>query len=131
MKPSSARPSSVWSSSVWPVSRTARPVRAVLLGVLPILLLPTGAWAGDAKAGRKAAVACQTCHGLDGVSKLPEAPNLSGQVEPYLVKALTEYRDGTRRNEIMNVVAKPLSDSEIADLAAYYAAIQVDVLPPG
>ena len=114
-----------------PVSRPPGHARAALLGVLPLLLLAPGAWAGDAKAGRKAAVACQTCHGLDGVSKLPEAPNLSGQVEPYLVKALTEYRDGTRRNAIMNVVAKPLSDAEIADLAAYYAAIQVDGLPPG
>ena len=114
-----------------PVSRTAGRIRAALLGVLPLLLLSTGAGAADAKAGRKAAVACQTCHGLDGVSKLPEAPNLSGQVEPYLVKALTEYRDGVRRNEIMNVVAKPLSDAEIANLAAYYSGIAIDVLPPG
>lgn len=112
----------------------ARPHRSDvprLVCALALVLGPASAGAGDAKAGRKAAIACQTCHGLDGVSKLPEAPNLSGQVEPYLVKALTEYRDGVRRNEIMNVVAKPLSDAEIADLAAYYSAIQVDVLPPG
>ena len=107
------------------------PLATVLLCLLASAMTPAEAHAGDAKAGRKAAIACQTCHGLDGVSKLPEAPNLSGQVEPYLVKALTEYRDGVRRNEIMNVVAKPLSDGEIADLAAYYASIQVDVLPPG
>ena len=106
----------------------ARLIAGLLCG---LAVVSTEAGAGDAKAGRKSAIACQTCHGLDGVSKLPEAPNLSGQVEPYLVKALKEYRDGTRRNEIMNVVAKPLSDIEIADLAAYYAAIQVDVLPPG
>lgn len=87
--------------------------------------------AGDAKAGRKAASACQTCHGMDGLSKLPEAPNLAGQVEPYLVKVLTEYRDGKRSNEIMNVVAKGLSDDEIANLAAYYGGIPIDVLPPG
>lgn len=87
--------------------------------------------AGDAKAGRKAATACQTCHGMDGLSKLPEAPNLAGQVEPYLVKALTEYRDGRRSNAIMNVVAKGLSDAEIADLAAFYAGIAIEVLPPG
>ncbi|MCJ2043939.1 cytochrome c [Methylobacterium sp. J-078] len=108
----------------------ARLIAGLLCG-LAVAVVSTEAGAGDAKAGRKAAIACQTCHGLDGVSKLPEAPNLSGQVEPYLVKALTEYRDSVRRNEIMNVVAKPLSDAEIADLAAYYAAIQVDVLPPG
>ena len=91
----------------------------------------TIAEAGDAAAGRKRAVACQTCHGMDGLSKLPEAPNLAGQVEPYLVKALNEYRDGTRRNEIMNVVAKELSDADIANLAAYYGGLQIEVLPPG
>ncbi|MCJ2034354.1 c-type cytochrome [Methylobacterium sp. J-068] len=105
--------------------------RAALLCALALVLVPGVGTAGDAKAGRKAATACQTCHGLDGLSKLPEAPNLAGQVEPYLVKALTEYRDGVRSNEIMNVVAKPLSDAEIANLAAYYSAIQIDVLPPG
>lgn len=93
--------------------------------------LASSAEAGDAKAGRRAAAACQTCHGMDGLSKLPEAPNLAGQVEIYLVKALTEYRDQTRKNEVMNVVAKPLSDADIANLAAYYASIQIDVLPPG
>ena len=99
--------------------------------VLIATLVPLSAQAGDAAAGKKRATACQTCHGMDGLSKLPEAPNLAGQVEPYLVKALTEYRDGKRQNEIMNVVAKELSDADIANLAAYYAGIQIDVLPPG
>lgn len=112
-----------------PSSRVGRLIWTAAL--LTASLASGPGWAGDAKAGRKAAVACQTCHGLDGLSKLPEAPNLAGQVEPYLVKALTEYRDGTRRNEIMNVVAKPLIDAEIANLAAYYGSIQIDVLPPG
>ena len=104
-------------------------LRPALLAVL-LLLAGTGAEAGDAAAGRKKAVACQACHGLDGVSKLPDAPNLSGQVEPYLVKALGEFRDGTRRNEVMSVAAKDLTDSDIADLAAYYSSIQIDVVPP-
>ncbi|MBY0296429.1 MAG: c-type cytochrome [Methylobacterium sp.] len=83
-------------------------LRPALLAAL-LLLAGTGAEAGDAAAGRKKAVACQACHGLDGVSKLPDAPNLSGQVEPYLVKALGEFRDGTRRNEVMSVAACPPS----------------------
>lgn len=86
---------------------------------------------GDAAAGRKRAAACQTCHGLDGLSKMPEAPNLAGQVEPYLVKALKEYRDGTRSNAIMNVVAKELGDADIDNLAAYYGGLQIEVIPPG
>ncbi|MCJ2125669.1 c-type cytochrome [Methylobacterium sp. J-077] len=104
-------------------------IRPLLL--LTALLVPLPAQAGDAALGRKKASACQTCHGMDGLSKLPEAPNLAGQVEPYLVKQLTDYRDGKRQNEIMNVVAKELSESDIANLAAYYAGIQIDVLPPG
>ena len=104
--------------------------RTTMVLVLAVAFVPS-ADAGDAKAGRKAATACQTCHGMDGLSKLPEAPNLAGQGEIYLAKALGEYRDGTRRNEVMNVVAKPLSDADIANLAAYYAAIQIEVLPPG
>ena len=102
-----------------------------LVVVCAVLSAVTIAEAGDAAAGRKRAVACQTCHGMDGLSKLPEAPNLAGQVEPYLVKALNEYRDGTRRNEIMNVVAKELSDADISNLAAYYGGLQIEVLPPG
>ena len=87
---------------------------------------------GDARAGRRLAGGqCAGCHGNDGLAVVPGAPNLAGQVEPYLVKALTEYRDGKRQNEIMNVVAKELSDADIANLAAYYSGIQIDVLPPG
>ncbi len=89
------------------------------------------AGAADIRAGRqKVAGVCQACHGMDGLSKNPEAPNLAGQIENYLVKALTEYRGEIRKNESMNIVAKELSDTDIADMAAYYASIQVDVIPP-
>ena len=88
------------------------------------------AHAGDARAGRQKLTTCQGCHGLDGLSKNPEAPNLAGQVESYLARSLEAYRSGERKNESMNIVAKDLSDEDIADVAAYYASIQVDVLPP-
>ena len=89
-----------------------------------------GAEAGDARAGRQKLTTCQGCHGLDGLSKNPESPNLAGQVEGYLVRSLAAYKSGERKNESMNIVAKDLSDEDIADVAAYYASIQVDVLPP-
>ena len=100
------------------------------LGALAVCPVFASAQAADARAGRQKIVVCQACHGLDGLSKNPEAPNLAGQIEGYLVKALTEYRSGERKNETMNIVAKELSDQDMADVAAYYAAIQVDVLPP-
>ena len=87
---------------------------------------------GDAKAGAQKikTLGCINCHGRDGVSKLPEAPNLAGQVQIYLVAALTAYHTGARKNEIMNTVAEPLTDADIADLSAYYTAIAVSVTPP-
>ncbi|WP_375462425.1 c-type cytochrome [uncultured Methylobacterium sp.] len=105
----------------------------IRLSVLALILAlaPMAVQAGDAAAGRKRAAACQACHGLDGLSKLPEAPNLAGQVEVFLVKALGEYREGTRKNEVMSVVAKELSDADIANLAAYYGGLQIEVIPPG
>jgi cytochrome c553 len=86
--------------------------------------------AGDRAAGRRKALQCQTCHGLDGLSKLPEAPHLAGQPEPYLVKSLNDYRKGIRKHDMMTIVVEPLSDQDVADLAAYYAAIELNVKPP-
>ena len=95
-----------------------------------LMLAASSARAGDVAAGRKKAMQCQTCHGLDGLSKLPVAPNLAGQPEPYLVKALNDFRNGTRRNEMMSIMIKTLSDIDIADLAAYYSAIEITAKPP-
>ena len=83
--------------------------------------------AGDIAAGKKKALACQTCHGLDGLSKLPEAPNLAGQPELYLVKSLDEYRKGIRKNDMMSIVVQQLTDQDVADLAAFYSAIEISV----
>jgi cytochrome c553 len=107
-------------------------MRSGLLVALAILSSATSvpAEAGDVAAGRRKALQCQACHGLDGLSKLPDAPHLAGQPERYLVKSLDEYRKGRRNNEMMTLVVKDLSDQDIADLAAYYAAIEVAVTPP-
>lgn len=107
-----------------------RSALAVIL--LAILFLPGGAFGadGDAAAGRRKALQCQTCHGLDGLSKLPEAPNLAGQPEAYLVKSLNDFRHGIRKNEMMTLVTQHLSDQDVADLAAYYSAIDVKATPP-
>ena len=89
-----------------------------------------GLAAGNATAGKQKALMCQTCHGLDGKAKIPEAPNLAGQSDIYLVKALNDYRSGARKNDMMSLVAPTLKDNDINDLAAYYAAIEVTVGPP-
>jgi len=86
--------------------------------------------AGNITTGRQKALACQTCHGLDGLSKMPEAPNIAGNPEQYLVRQLNAFRKGERKNEMMTVVVQQLSDQDVADLAAYYAAIEVTVKLP-
>lgn len=94
------------------------------------LALALPAQAADAQAGRAKAIACQACHGLDGLSKHPEAPNLAGQIENYLVKSMQAYQSGERKNEMMTIVAKDLSADDIANLAAFYSTIKVEVIPP-
>ena len=106
---------------------------AVLAGVtvaaLTLSALPAVA-AGDAAAGRKKIHMCQPCHGSDGISKLPEAPNLAGQTELYLAKSLNDYKSGVRKNEQMSVVAPGLSAEDVADFAAYYSSIEITVKAP-
>jgi cytochrome c553 len=97
---------------------------------MAVLVLDAHA-AGDAAAGKtKAAAMCQVCHGLDGIAKLPDAPNLAGQQEIYLVRSLTAYKTGERQNPQMSVVAPTLSEEDIANLAAYYASIKITVHEP-
>ena len=84
--------------------------------------------AGDVKAGRAKALMCQACHGLDGLSKVPDAPNIAGQTEPYVVAQLQAYKSGARKNDAMSVVAPPLSDTDIEDLAAYFSAVEISVV---
>ena len=84
--------------------------------------------AGDVKAGSAKAMMCQACHGLDGLSKTPDAPNIAGQIEPYLVAQLQAFKTGLRKNDAMSVVTPPLSDQDIEDLAAYFSAIEIKIV---
>jgi cytochrome c553 len=89
-----------------------------------ILLAMNGAsLAGDAEAGKAKAASCVGCHGAEGVSSNPMWPNLAGQKEGYLVKQMKAFRDGTRSDPMMTPMAKPLSDADIENLAAYYSSL--------
>ena len=79
----------------------------------------------DPAAGRTKAQMCAPCHGANGLAVSPNTPHLAGQPEPYLVEQLKAYRSGRRAHEVMTVVAKPLSDSDIADLAAWFASLEI------
>lgn len=100
-------------------------VALLLLGLA--LLSPGQAQARDPVAGKIRAGMCATCHGPLGLSQIPNAPHLAGQPAIYLVEQLKNYRSGKRQNEVMSVIAKPLTDQEIDDLAAWYESIRISV----
>jgi cytochrome c553 len=91
---------------------------------------PASCWADDIDAGRAKAQACAVCHGPLGIATHPQAPNLAGQPMNYLIEQLKAFRAGKRRNEMMDLMARPLSDAEIEQLSAWYAAIRVEATPP-
>lgn len=92
------------------------------IGTAALAGLAPGAHAGSVEAGQAKAVTCSACHGMDGNSANPDWPSLAGQHESYLTKALRSFRSGERQNVLMSAMALPLSDEDIADLSAYYAA---------
>ncbi|MEP7063299.1 MAG: cytochrome c [Betaproteobacteria bacterium] len=107
---------------------TAWPATLLVMSVLLALGSGAASAAGDVKAGRMRAVMCQACHGVDGMSKVPDAPNIAGQPEAYLATQLQAFKSGARKNETMAVVVSTLSDKDIDDIAAYFAAIEVRVV---
>lgn len=91
--------------------------------VVPLALGPAGLHAdGDPQAGREKAKQCESCHGTDGRAVEPSYPNLAGQYESYLIKALSDYRSGARDHAIMKSFAANLSNQDIEDLSAWYSS---------
>ena len=82
--------------------------------------------AGDAAAGAQKNSMCVGCHGIEGYkTAFPEVynvPRIGGQHPAYIVKALQAYKTGERNHPSMKGIAATLSDKDMADLAAYYAA---------
>ncbi|MCX8145194.1 MAG: c-type cytochrome [Azovibrio sp.] len=81
-----------------------------------------------AEAGRKAAFFCVNCHGENGVSKLPEVPNLAGQNPAYLLEQIRKFGAGQRRDEFMQGLIKVLKEEERLQIAVFYAG---QTPPPG
>ncbi len=102
-----------------PVSREqAQPVSQVAWdgGVLGRLA------AGRRSGGEQLAIeVCSACHGETGVSPSPDFPNLAGQSAAAIYKQLHDYKTGARYHEQMSPVAEPLTNQQLADIAAYYA----------
>ena len=93
--------------------------------VLSLATLPAFAQ-GDTDAGRIKAYTCTGCHGVTGYKNVYphyHVPRIGGQNYDYLVAALTEYKNGTRKHPTMEAQAESFSDQDIADISAYLASL--------
>jgi cytochrome c553 len=102
------------------MNKTQITLAVTLLALLPAVAFP----AGNAAAGQNKSAVCHACHGPTGISVQPIYPNLGGQHQDYLVKSLRGFRDGSRQNAVMSGFAANLSDTDIEDIAAWYASQQ-------
>ena len=84
----------------------------------------TAAQAANPAAGKEKSKTCAACHGPDGNSAVTDFPKLAGQHYDYLVKALSDYKSGERKNAIMAPLAASLTKRDIEDLAAFYSRQQ-------
>ena len=78
--------------------------------------------AGDAAAGKTKSASCAGCHGATGISQVPIYPNIAGQKEAYLVKAIKAYKNGERSDPTMKAMVSSLSDTDIDNVAAYFSS---------
>lgn len=82
---------------------------------------------GDATRGKQLTYTCQGCHGVTGYKNAYptyHVPKIGGQSSEYLLNALTEYKNGTRRHPTMQAQAQSFSDQDIADITAYLSSLK-------
>jgi cytochrome c553 len=99
-------------------------ITAITAAALALALCGTAA-AADVEAGRKIGeTQCAACHGKDGKTPIdPSYPKIAGQYPDYMVKVLHDYQSGARKNPIMGGIAKPLSKSDIENVAAFFSSL--------
>ena len=107
--------------------------KTLILALTSLAFSTSAAWAadaalkGDPAAGKTKSATCAACHGADGNSINPEWPKLAGQSEGYLFKQLQNFKagkdaEGGRYNATMAPMIDPLTEQDMADLAAYFAS---------
>ena len=107
--------------------------------LISLMLISTTLFAGDTPVARTpdisngktiAAGTCSACHGADGNSMIPMYPSLAGQHAAYLTKQLSEFKSGVRANAVMGPMATMLSDTDMADVSAFYASQKATLKNP-
>lgn len=95
--------------------------KMLLIAGCAALLVSGVAGAANLEAGKEKSKVCAACHGADGNSAAPDFPRLAGQNYDYLIKVLSDYKVGDRKNAIMAPMVANLSKRDIEDLAAYFS----------
>jgi cytochrome c553 len=105
------------------LSRAARRRWGRRLGAGVLALAGAAAALADGTdAQRQKAAVCESCHGIEGRSTVPDTPSLAGQPKQFVTTQLVMFREGNRKNAVMSPVAAPLSNAEINELGSYFAA---------
>jgi cytochrome c553 len=100
-------------------------MKTTMLLASALLVTTSLAQAGDMAAGKKKSATCTACHGAVGISPNTSWPNLAGQQKGYLIKQMKDFREGKRVDPWMSPMAKPLSDTDIEDMAAFYNSLPI------
>ncbi len=100
-------------------------IKQFLITVMMLAVAGSVMAAGDPVAGKKKAALCIGCHGVDGNSANPDWPSLAGQGEAYLAKQITDFKTGERKDGTMNAMVGGLNDTDIANVAAFFASNKI------
>lgn len=104
--------------NLFAVAALAATLSTAALASEPVKTAKPDLAAGEAKATQ----VCVACHAVDGSRGAPSFPILQGQHPEYLVKQLTEFKSGKRKNAVMLGFASGLSDADMRNVAAFFAS---------
>ena len=108
-------------STVTPLEESA-PVETQPLNAAAAAPSAPAHW-GDAKAGQTKSSVCAACHGVDGMSVLPNYPHIAGQSERYIARQVMLIKSGERHSglaPVMQPLVLDLSEQDARDIGAYY-----------
>jgi len=97
-------------------------MKKLAISLMLSLGLVVTAQAGDAASGKQLSAACGACHGSDGNSPAASFPKIAGLGEKYLLKQLKDFKSGARANPIMAGQVAALNETQMGDIAAYFAS---------
>ena len=79
--------------------------------------------AADNTAVQEKAAVCSGCHGENGISQTENIPSLAGQPDQFIQWQLVFFRAGSRKNDQMQPIAEEITNEDVRNLGAYFAAL--------